>query len=145
MLHRTLKGHTSSVQSVAFSQDRRRVASGSNDQTVCIWDAETGVLQQTLQIGASLSALSFSSDECKLFTDLGCITWEQSSLLRSQSPSWSVYCLNAKRSWITWNGQKVLWLPLEYRPRTSMVRKQTVVIGCSSGRVLFICGDVSGP
>jgi eukaryotic-like serine/threonine-protein kinase len=34
----TLKGHTSEVTSVAFSADGRRIVSGSDDQTVKVWD-----------------------------------------------------------------------------------------------------------
>jgi len=45
----TLEGHTGWVSSVTFSHDGRRLASGSADQTVQIWDAETGVLQRTLE------------------------------------------------------------------------------------------------
>src|SRR4051812_27917552 len=38
----TLKGHTSSAESVAFSPDGKRIASGSHDETVKGWDAVTG-------------------------------------------------------------------------------------------------------
>jgi len=38
----TLFGHTNWVQSVAFSLDGQRLASGSEDQTVKIWDSVTG-------------------------------------------------------------------------------------------------------
>jgi COMPASS component SWD3 len=46
---RTLRGHTSSVLSVAFSPDGRLLASGSDDQTVKLWDVETGQEVRTLR------------------------------------------------------------------------------------------------
>jgi predicted NACHT family NTPase len=46
---RTLVGHTAGVLSVSWSPDGRFLASGSEDNTVRIWDAATGSLLQTLQ------------------------------------------------------------------------------------------------
>jgi WD40 repeat protein len=39
---RTLRGHTNRVWSVAYSPDGSRIASGSEDKTIKIWDAENG-------------------------------------------------------------------------------------------------------
>jgi len=49
----TLKGHRGPVLSVAFTSDGRRLVSGSDDETVRIWDArpwspETRAEQQGL-------------------------------------------------------------------------------------------------
>ncbi|KAF7987125.1 hypothetical protein HWV62_333 [Athelia sp. TMB] len=43
-LQQVYKGHTSRVRSAAFSSDGRRIASGSDDGSIHIWDAETGLL-----------------------------------------------------------------------------------------------------
>lgn len=43
-----LHGHTTWVTTVAFSPDNRLLASGSGDQTIRLWEAHTGELQQIL-------------------------------------------------------------------------------------------------
>ncbi|KAH7111684.1 vegetative incompatibility protein HET-E-1 [Dactylonectria estremocensis] len=58
----TLEGHSGWVTSVAFSADGQRVASGSDDRTVKIWDAATGVCVQTLQGGSGVRSVAFSAD-----------------------------------------------------------------------------------
>jgi WD40 repeat protein len=46
--NRVLIGHSKLVRSVAISPDGRTIVSGSGDQTVKIWNLETGMLQRTL-------------------------------------------------------------------------------------------------
>jgi serine/threonine protein kinase len=60
---RTLHGHTGQVESVAFSPDGKLLASASQDQTVKLWDVQTGELKRTL-VGHTfiVGAVVFSPD-----------------------------------------------------------------------------------
>ncbi|KAF7967836.1 hypothetical protein HWV62_32906 [Athelia sp. TMB] len=64
VLQQVFEGHTSVVSAVAFSPDGRRVVSGSWDETVRAWDAETGALIAAPFNGhtASVYSVAFSPD-----------------------------------------------------------------------------------
>jgi hypothetical protein len=55
----TFRGHTGYVQSVSWSPDGHRLASASSDQTVKVWDAQTGQEALTLK-GHTSGVLSVS-------------------------------------------------------------------------------------
>ena len=57
----TLYGHVSRINSLSVSPDGRRMATGSWDRTVKVWDAETGAALVTLQgHTSSVNGVSFS-------------------------------------------------------------------------------------
>ncbi|EIN12156.1 WD40 repeat-like protein [Punctularia strigosozonata HHB-11173 SS5] len=61
---RTFKGHTDYVSSVAFSPDGKRVVSGSDDETVCIWDVQSEQLVHPPLQGHTnhVTSVAFSPD-----------------------------------------------------------------------------------
>jgi len=142
---KTLEGHSDSVWSVAFSYDGTQVISGSWDKTVKIWDAGSGACLKTLNVGRTVSPVAFDTTGLYLLTNTGTISWDilsdsNTALAATalEEPRHHGYGLNADKAWITWNGQNILWLPSEYRPSCSAVASSTIVIGCTSGRVLTI-------
>ena len=108
----TLEGHSGSVNSVAFSPDSSKVASGSSDHTIRLWDAVTGELLQKLEGDSNLDASS---------------TFEQYSV----SNQWI-----AERS----DGEvrNILWLPPDYRPSSTSCYKGIVVMGYPNGSIFFL-------
>lgn len=62
-LHTTLSGHCGHVFCVAFSPDGKTIATGSNDNTIKLWDTNSGQATRTL-LGHSWSvvAVAFSPD-----------------------------------------------------------------------------------
>jgi WD40 repeat protein len=65
--HFTLYGHTDAVTSVAFSPDGARLASGSSDHSVKVWDARTGLELLTLKGHSErVASVAFSPDGTRL-------------------------------------------------------------------------------
>ncbi|HKQ08474.1 MAG TPA: TIR domain-containing protein [Blastocatellia bacterium] len=58
----TLKGHTQNIYAMAFSPDGKTLASGSADQTIKIWDLNTGHELATLRAEEWVRSITFSPD-----------------------------------------------------------------------------------
>jgi len=68
-------GHSNPVYSVAFSPDSKRLASGSWDSMVKIWDASSGRgdCLQTLEVDKVLLDISFNATGSHLYTEIGTV------------------------------------------------------------------------
>src|SRR6267378_3231213 len=81
---KVLKGHTDSVNSVAFSSDGTQIVSGSSDQSVRVWDVSTRA-EVKLLMGhtGNVKSVAFSSDGMQIVSgssDQSVRVWDASTL-----------------------------------------------------------------
>jgi len=109
----SLEGHSEWVNSVAFSPDGQRVVSGSRDGTVKIWDVTSGSEVQSLE--------DHSDQDCSP---------------TSHKPGFQ---LSVEADWVAFRGEKVVWLPFDYRrPTCSAIKADTLSLGYADGRVFIL-------
>ncbi|HMD85706.1 MAG TPA: hypothetical protein VKO18_13510 [Terriglobia bacterium] len=58
-----MAGHSGRVNGVALSADERRAVSASEDQTLKVWDLETGAVVATFSCDAQARCCAFAGDD----------------------------------------------------------------------------------
>ncbi|KAK0766479.1 hypothetical protein N5P37_000204 [Trichoderma harzianum] len=117
-----LKCNGKYILSIAFSPNSQELVSTLSDHTIKLWDFSTGNCTATLP---SEELSSMRKPPAQGLSSVSPIVHRQDI---------GVY----NYTWVTWDSQRILWLPPAYRPRISAVRASTLAIGCDSGRVVFI-------
>ncbi|KAE8378117.1 hypothetical protein BDV26DRAFT_292593 [Aspergillus bertholletiae] len=135
------------INQLVFSTDGRLVASGTLSQTFRLWDreAENSLYvsnQHASHYRNGISNLRFSSDNTYLEADFGTFRIPFGERTNSLPDRRQDVILGDQ--WLHIGEEKVLWLPVEYRPKASAYYNGTFAIGSESGLVSFITVDMSG-
>lgn len=137
-MQQALEGHSDWVMSVAFSPDGSRLASGSWDTTVKVWDAATGTLQQTLEGHSDpVMSVAFSYDGTSITTNIGELRLDAQGPPQAELASQHIHRqkIRLDGGWIQIDDQRYLWLPSDYRPRDSDSYGQQLALGLGNGQV----------
>lgn len=108
--------------------------------TVRLWDVATGAHRQPLEVQRILTRISFTRDSQYTDTDRGLLSTisdpATSTISKNRKPVGSV--LFVDDDWVTLDGNKLLWLPSDYRPTYAAVHGYKLALGHASGRVIFL-------
>jgi len=103
------KGHTGWVWSVAFSPDGQQIVSGSDDQTVRVWDVKTG----QVTTGSSLESGSLGLVTSAIFPKATPTAGLAENIIKDTMFGHSFNLVNG---WVKGrNAELLFWLPPYYR------------------------------
>ena len=135
---KTLEGHDNGVTSIAFSPDGKLIASGAANRTIKLWDTATGECKGTIETRRYISSLSFSPSGDQLNTNQGIFSVSSLGVLNTSSTQVQGTGISIDGAWVMRDGERLLWLPPEYRLKTFAAKNGSLAIGCHSGHVLLM-------
>lgn len=144
------------IRGVAFSADGSKVFSVAADGTVTIWDPNLPDEWCRMTVKVEFGPKPFRSMRFDkeypnvLLTEFG--AWQRDvalddkvvtsqPVLTAQRPEWSPFGISKGASWMTWNNQNLIYLPVGFHDSDEdsqfLVQGHSVVVGSRSGQVLL--------
>lgn len=140
-----------SSSTVSVSHDGTMQASLLEGRTIKVWDIAKDKCLHELQLEVCQWIVFDSSDSSILHTSVGTFRFGHDNHKRRHPindsdseesvPRQAGYGIKSDESWITFDGQDLLWLPPDFRPARPdlfVMSGNTAVIGCFLGHVLIL-------
>ena len=150
-LRHTLKISEEALDSsVAFSQNGKRLAFFTKlfgiGQKLQIWDAEQYLCLQKFDIQLPLASYIKLRNQILIFVDESYIDTTIGRIQLGQIPTfqpsrWHIRGHNL--DWLVRDGQRMLWLPPDFRPRSIARYDDLLVMGHKSGKITFFEGNTN--
>jgi WD40 repeat protein len=121
-LSTTLRADNEMIREMTFSPDNQFLAAASFD-SFTIWNIKTREKIQRIGFNCNeyIHYLQFSADGYSLETSAGVFKLKI-RCVPNQPTSHSQLSVSAELNWLMWGKEKIVWLPIEYRPDTEASR-----------------------
>lgn len=133
-----LEGHSGSVGTVLFSPDGTLLVSKCYDNSVRLSDVSSKTPIDTSDFPELIESRVFSDDRKHPHDRPARIYFQNSKNPPHEDLS---FLLAVDGEWVIRNTKKLLWLPWDYRPKTSAVKGNILAIRHESGRVTIMRFD----
>ncbi|KAI5921415.1 WD40-repeat-containing domain protein [Camillea tinctor] len=144
----TIVGHKEAVQNVLISLDSKSVISASSDQTLRIYDLDTGAPEQLpIKIEWEFFKMWQPPPSNDYFASDSVMTPNGIQPLRveldvAQPPVWSPWRLRHDHQngqwWITFKGRNVIFIPKSLRPSAALISGEKMIIGTETGETQML-------
>ncbi|KAI9370261.1 WD40-repeat-containing domain protein [Aspergillus egyptiacus] len=122
---------------LAFAPDGHNIAVSSTGGHLAIHDSSTGACLRTFAV-PPIQDVRYSETGRSLITCQGHICLDPEPNRRPEA--FRAFSIDGE--WVSFNNQKIIWLPPSYRKPRFAVYNSTLVLGLESGRIIFIQLDI---
>jgi WD40 repeat protein len=145
-LSATIQAHLDGVTLVTFSPDGTLIASASTNKTIIVWNPAWGG-RLIIPFLPYICWLGFSADGSYITTNkvVYLHPFTSSPPIADNVNNRGLYIVDVHDRWVSCNGERFIWLPLEYRNSKATIRGNTLALVTSSGkRLCFVFNFGSG-
>ncbi|KAK4870121.1 hypothetical protein LT330_005175 [Penicillium expansum] len=138
ILQQIIEGRSRSILSVRFSPDDQLLVFDSSDKIIQLRDPATGAIQENESMERMDTEVELPQDKPYSSTDPESFDIPTCGIHTSHSPHLNLKIDILQKQWVTLNGEKVLWLPPEFRPHFWATNGGILALGYFPERISFL-------